>query len=131
MSENKSYTQYLALCFRNGMQYSYNKADYKEAIADRLKEIRLKSKMTQQEFCDKIGINRITYSGYENRRAEPSIYVLVLIADSFGLSLDYVCCRTDNPQGFVSEDESKELAKKVEELTGEVAYLKKLIKELK
>ena len=131
MSENKRYTQYLAQCFKNGMQYSYNKADFKEAIANRLKEIRLKSKMTQQEFCDKIGVNRITYSGYENKRAEPSIYVLVLIADSFGLSLDYVCCRTDNPKGFVSEDESQELTKQVEELTGEVAYLKKLIKELK
>lgn len=131
MSENTSYIKYLAKCYKDGVQFGYNKAEYKEAVADRLKEIRLKHKMTQQEFCDKIGVNRITYSGYENKRAEPSIYVLVLIADSFGLSLDYVCCRTDTPQGFVSEAESEELAKKVEELTGEVAYLKKLIKELK
>lgn len=131
MSESKNYSKYLAQCFKNGMEFGYNKAEYKELMADRLKEIRLNNKMTQQEFCDKIGVNRITYSGYENKRAEPSIYVLVLLADKFDLSLDYVCCRTDNPKGFVTEEESEKLGKQVEELTKEVAYLKKLIKEIK
>lgn len=44
--------------------------------------------MTQQQVADFLNVNRSTYSYYENGKAEPSITVLIKMADLFNVTLD-------------------------------------------
>lgn len=55
-------------------------------MKDRLKELRKSKGLTQQEFADKIGIQRGTYAKYEVGRNEPIDAVLNLICDRFGVN---------------------------------------------
>lgn len=49
--------------------------------------------MSQRELADVLSINRITLNGYLNGRAHIPLHLLILIADYFGVSLDYLCGR--------------------------------------
>lgn len=66
----------------------------KAAVAARLQETRKKCGLKQQEVADRTGIHVITLSGYEVGRSEPNTEALVRLADVYGVSLDYLLCRT-------------------------------------
>lgn len=53
-----------------------------------LKELRARSKETQQTAAKSIGVKRSTYSHYENGRRTPNINVAQRIAKHFGVSTD-------------------------------------------
>lgn len=57
---------------------------------DRLKNLRDKKKLTQKQVAEMLEINTRTYSSYENNEREPSSEVLILIADLFNVSVDYL-----------------------------------------
>ncbi len=57
---------------------------------NKLKELRKNSALTQKQIADVIGIDRSTYSYYENGKASPSLEVLVKIAKVFNVTLDYI-----------------------------------------
>lgn len=63
-------------------------------IGDRIKELREDNHMTQDELAAKLCVNRATISGYETNKILPPLDALVLIADTFNVSLDYLACRT-------------------------------------
>lgn len=44
-----------------------------------------------------LNMNQNTISRYENGEREPGIAELILIADYFNVSIDYLLERTDNP----------------------------------
>jgi DNA-binding XRE family transcriptional regulator len=71
------------------------RAQRKKDVAERLKTVRKAKGMTQQEAAKQTGINVITLSGYEIGRNEPNVEALVRLADCYGVSLDYLACRTD------------------------------------
>lgn len=54
----------------------------------RLKELRLKKGLTQQQIADEIGVNRGSYSNWEKGKREPSYENLVKLADLLEVSLD-------------------------------------------
>lgn len=54
----------------------------------RLKEIRLKRGVSQQEIADSLGLARNTVSGYETGVSEPSIENLIKLADILDVSVD-------------------------------------------
>lgn len=57
----------------------------------KLLELRKNKGITQQEIAEKLGINNVTYYGYEKERTEPNLQMLIKIADYYGVSLDYLC----------------------------------------
>lgn len=57
---------------------------------NKLKELRKNSALTQKQIADVIGIDRSTYSYYENGKASPSLEVLIKIAKVFNVTLDYI-----------------------------------------
>lgn len=57
----------------------------------KLLELRKSKGITQQEIAEKLGINNVTYYGYEKERTEPNLQMLIKIADIYGVSLDYLC----------------------------------------
>lgn len=67
----------------------------KMAIAKRINQLREETEYRQKDVAARIGINVITLSGYEIGKSEPPEEVLVRLAGLYGVSLDYLMCRTD------------------------------------
>lgn len=57
-------------------------------IKDKLLQIRKKSGMSQEEFANKIFVSRQTVSNWENGKFYPDIETLIIISDTFKISLD-------------------------------------------
>lgn len=68
------------------------------AIGERLKSLRLERKPTQKEIAEAVHITEVSYQRYEYGTVRPSLDVLLALADYFGVSLDYLCGRTDKPE---------------------------------
>lgn len=64
----------------------------------RLKELREKRRMSQVTLGLELSMSQNTISRYETGEREPGIAELLAIADYFGVSLDYLLERTDNPK---------------------------------
>lgn len=65
--------------------------------AMRLKELRKAKNMTQQRLAIELGMNQNTISRYENGEREADYRTLIVFADYFGVSIDYLLGRTDDP----------------------------------
>jgi transcriptional regulator with XRE-family HTH domain len=59
-------------------------------IGERLKQLREKRKLTQQELADALNISRGTYAHYEINRREPDDSTKLKIADYFKVTTDYL-----------------------------------------
>ena len=73
-------------------------------IGNRIKKIREKSGMSQEELADKIFVSRQTLSNWENNKFYPDIESITLMGNIFDVSLD----------DFIKGD-IKEMKKKIEE----------------
>lgn len=63
----------------------------------RLKKLRKDRGISQLKLAMDINTNQNTISRYETGEREPGISDLIKLADYFGVSLDYLLERTDNP----------------------------------
>src|SRR5690606_41206676 len=63
-------------------------------IANNLKYLRKKKKLTQQQFADEMGIKRASVGAYEESRADPKYELLKKIADFYGLTMDELANET-------------------------------------
>lgn len=80
----------------------------KTDIALRIKLLRVENKLTHQDVSKATNIKPLTYSGYENAHNNIPIESLVRLAIFYNVSLDYLCCRTDNKKGcYLSEENSE------------------------
>ena len=68
-------------------------------VGDRLKVLRESIRLSQKELASKLGISQSGVNRYENNQSEASYKTLLLYADYFDVSLDYIYGRTDKPQG--------------------------------
>lgn len=68
-------------------------------IAKRLKEARELKGTTQTQVSKDTGINNKTLSGYERKISEPDLETLNTLASYYGVTTDYLLCRTDDPNG--------------------------------
>ena len=57
-------------------------------FSDNLVELRKINNMTQEELAEKIGVSRQTLSKYETGESLPDIEKSMMIANTFGVSLD-------------------------------------------
>lgn len=64
----------------------------------RLKELRTNRKITQLKLALDLNMNQNTISRYETGEREAGYNELILIADYFNVSIDYLLRRTDNPE---------------------------------
>ena len=72
-------------------------------IGHRMKLLRERAQITQAEIAKLYGTNQTTIARMETGKTAPSVKILVWWADYFDVSLDYLCCRTDQPQGKLYE----------------------------
>lgn len=64
----------------------------------RLKLLRKQKHMSQLSLAMKLNTTQISISRYETGKREPDLKTLILIADFFDVSIDYLLERTDNPK---------------------------------
>jgi len=70
-----------------------------DIVGQRLKTLRASIRLSQKELAGKLGITQSGVNRYENNQAEAPYKTLLLYADHFDVSLDYIYGRTDQPQG--------------------------------
>ncbi|MCQ6560298.1 helix-turn-helix domain-containing protein [Paenibacillus mendelii] len=59
-------------------------------MGDRLRELRLRKSISQEEVAKQIGITRSAYSHYEINNRQPVYETLKKLAALFNVSLDYI-----------------------------------------
>ena len=69
-----------------------------EKMKLRLKELRKKRKISQLKLALDLNMNQNSISRYETGEREADYETLLRFADYFGVSLDYLFGRTDNPE---------------------------------
>lgn len=62
----------------------------------RIKELRIAHNLTQVEFGNKLSVAKQTVSNWENNNIQPSIDMLIKIADYFGVTTDYLLGRSND-----------------------------------
>ena len=66
-----------------------------EIFAVRLKELRTEYKISQKDLAEKLGISDRAYRYYEEGKRYPDFQGLLMLADCFQVSLDYLVGRSD------------------------------------
>ena len=64
----------------------------------RLKELREKRRLSQITLAMELNLSQNSISRYETGEREADYATLIAIADYFGVSVDYLLGRTDNPR---------------------------------
>ncbi|MBR3667908.1 MAG: helix-turn-helix transcriptional regulator [Ruminococcus sp.] len=64
----------------------------------RLKELRKKKGLSQQRLAMELNVNQNTISRYESGEREADYKTLIMIADYFDVSIDYLLGRTDKKE---------------------------------
>lgn len=65
---------------------------------NRIRFLRLKHGLKQEDFARKIQVSQSSLSGYENEKFEPDYKTLLKIADYFGVSADYLLGKSPSPK---------------------------------
>lgn len=72
----------------------------RQQLGARLREARNVKGWTQREAAERAGISKESLGGYENARERAPFERVVRMAKLYGVSLEYLACRTDDPSGL-------------------------------
>lgn len=67
-------------------------------MKNNLRKLRKDRKLTQIALQMQTGIEQALISKFENGERIPPTETLLILADFYNVSIDYILCRTDNPQ---------------------------------
>lgn len=67
-------------------------------MQNRIKDLREDADLTQQQIADAIGITQRKYSYIETGTQPLTDELLVLLADYYGVSIDYLLRQTNDPR---------------------------------
>lgn len=85
------------------------------SIGERLRQCREKKELSQVQVKELTGINNKTLSGYENNISTPDPETFKLLANLYGVSIDYLMGR-ENPKHHAELGEKDSLAKQAEDI---------------
>lgn len=71
---------------------------YGDAMKNNLRALRKKHELTQISLQMKTGIEQALLSKFETGERIPPTDTLLRLADFYDVSIDYILCRTDNPE---------------------------------
>ena len=86
-----------------------------EQIGQRLRALREGVRLTQVNMAEILGVQQSRINRYETGQSTPSPEVFVKYADYFDVSMDYLYCRTDKPQGKLYYYQPQALKAKTEQ----------------
>lgn len=84
-------------------------------LSDSLKRFRKYANITQKQAAQGANVSERNYQAYEYGKVIPSATVLIALADSFDVSLDYLVGRSDDPERH-SGKPSTQLAARINNL---------------
>lgn len=67
-------------------------------MQNNLRKLRKERRLTQLSLQMKTGIEQALISKYETGERIPPTETLIILADFYNVSIDYILCRTDNPE---------------------------------
>lgn len=73
-------------------------------IPNRLKTLRKQNNLTQAEVATRLGVTPALISSYENAERYPSLEKLVMLADIYHVTTDFILGRSYNPDNRVLID---------------------------
>ena len=79
-------------------------------FGDRLKELRKRSKLSQEQLAQQLGITKGMISSYETSMRMPSYHILLKIALLFNVSTDYLLGKSKNDMINISDLSEKQKA---------------------
>lgn len=65
-------------------------------LNNKIKELRIAHKLNQVELAERLSVTKQTVSNWENNNIQPSVDMLVKIADCFSTTTDYLLERNEN-----------------------------------
>lgn len=78
-------------------------------MGDRLRELRLKKNISQEEVARRVGITRSAYSHYEINNRQPVYETLIKLANFYEVSLDYVIGGDESKPDYPLFSDTREL----------------------
>ena len=67
-------------------------------FSERILQLKAERKLLQKDIASAINITVRNYQRYEKNEAQPTLPVLIALADYFNVSLDYLVGRSDNSE---------------------------------
>ena len=67
------------------------------SFSDRIIQLKNERKLLQKDIASSVGVSLRAYQYYEKGQKEPTLSVLLRLADYFDVSLDYLVGRSDDP----------------------------------
>lgn len=86
----------------------------------RIRDLREDSDLTQEALCKKLYMHKTTYTNYEQGKHTVPLDFAVLLADFYGVSIDYIAGRTNTPgdgHGLSLPDDTLNVLEKYTALT--------------
>lgn len=68
------------------------------SFPERIIQLKSERRLLQKDIASSIGLSLRAYQYYEKGQKEPTLSVLVRLADYFNVSLDYLVGRSDDPE---------------------------------
>lgn len=99
-----------------------------ELLKNRLQELRKEKGITQKKMADDLNIKPATLSAYENGKNNPSIYVLIEIAQNYNVSLDWLCGLSDQMTNTASIESYADVIEILSKISNSVNIVVKDIK---
>lgn len=75
-----------------------------KVFAERIKDLRIKKKLTQQELGKKFNVTSTGVSYWESGKSIPSMEVITELSDFFGVTIDYLIGKNelnDSDEGMI------------------------------
>ena len=69
-----------------------------DLMQNNLRKLRKERNLTQVALQMQTGIEQALLSKFENGERIPPTESLIILADYYNVSIDYILCRTENPQ---------------------------------
>lgn len=76
-------------------------------VGNRLRTLRHSLSLSQAKLAELLGITQSSLNRYENGQSTPTVELFRKYADFFDVSMDYIFCRCDEPQGKLYQYEPK------------------------
>ncbi|MFD1316997.1 helix-turn-helix transcriptional regulator [Loigolactobacillus coryniformis] len=86
-------------------------------FAQKLKDLRSKKHVTQQEIADFLGISRPAYTAYESGKRQPDYDILKKLATYFNVTTDFLLGQNQTPE-WADKRDTTDLKKFLDDDTG-------------
>ena len=83
------------------------------SVGERLKKLRMDIGLSQAALAKIAGATQSSVNRYEQDDSQAPYHILLWYADYFDVSMDYIFCRTDQPQGKTYDYQPKRVKEKM------------------